>query len=124
MALPRPTDGHPTARGVSVVYFVRAGDFVKVGITTDLHRRLATLRTSNPHEVELLGVVLGGADRERHVHDALSSFHYRREWFRADPDLLTAVLGFIAQEAPRIEEDMIERTRAVLRAADEEQARS
>ena len=73
---------HEVKRGnrePTVVYYARIGDYIKIGYTTRLRNRLATLRVD-----ELLAVEPGGADleSERHQQFARERIDLRRENFR------------------------------------------
>ena len=78
-------EGFGDPKGV-IVYFVQAGDAVKIGKTTckELPKRMGSLQTGNPHKLELLGAVAG--DRERELHDLLKDCKgdCRGEWFPVD----------------------------------------
>lgn len=74
-----------------MVYFVQAKTEdapIKIGITWDLAHRIGNLRTASPYEIELLGTVLGGKDRERAIHARFAHLRIRGEWFRSEPELL------------------------------------
>lgn len=64
-------------RKVSVVYYMRIGDRVKIGTTTNLHKRMASIGPE-----ELLATEPGWYDLEEQRH--LQFAHYRTsgEWFR------------------------------------------
>jgi hypothetical protein len=85
-----PDEDLPRPR-VDVVYYIRFGDRMKIGTTSNLRQRMARLW----HE-ELVAIERGGRDRERARH---TQFAARRlgtsEWFELAPELLahTAVLG-------------------------------
>jgi ribosomal protein S27AE len=68
----------------SVVYYIRFGDRIKIGTTTSLNSRLASL----PHD-EILLVEPGSYDLERHLHRRFNRYLVAgREWFEAAPELL------------------------------------
>lgn len=69
-----------------VVYFIRFGDRVKIGFTTNLAGRLADL----PHD-EVLGTVPGAMADERRCHAAFAHLRVTGEWFRAEPELLSFI---------------------------------
>ena len=75
---PGPTEPQQPS---SVVYFVKSGDFVKIGRTSNFTDRLAKLQVGTPHPLEVLHVVKGGSKREAEIHRALQGYHYRGEWF-------------------------------------------
>jgi hypothetical protein len=100
---PRKDVSHPPREGV---YFVRWGNFVKVGTAADVELRRRAIEGSIPTgEVEGLGFIhfrSGGMLRtmsrwyhEGRIHDALRSEHERGEWFRDSP----ALRRFIAKYA-------------------------
>lgn len=68
-----------------VVYFVRAGEFVKIGFTTGCpFERMAALQTANPVRLELMGTCPGGRCVEQLLHQNLSHARTEGEWFRLD----------------------------------------
>lgn len=68
----------------SVVYFIRAGDFIKIGTTTDLKSRMQTIRTHCPFDLELLHTIPGSVNTEMRVQSRFRKLHVRGEWFRDD----------------------------------------
>lgn len=77
------------------IYFARCGDFIKIGFTTSINTRFEAFRTANPHSPELLGAMPGDLSTERKLHAKFAAFRHRREWFRADPDLLSKIAEII-----------------------------
>lgn len=83
-----------------LMYVIReAGtSYVKVGITNDVSRRLRTLQTANPHELELVYLFSGAPgvikSYEKIVHKSLKSMdrHIHGEWFFIHPGELEDVL--------------------------------
>lgn len=68
----------PTGR---VVYFIQRGNYVKVGFTDDVARRLQQLASSSPETVVLLTTVPGGRCLEAALHDAFRELRVSGEWF-------------------------------------------
>lgn len=68
-----------------VVYYIRFGDRIKIGHTTNLYLRLAVL----PHD-ELLAIEPGPLDLERMRQRQFAEHRIsaKGEWFRVHPDLL------------------------------------
>lgn len=61
------------------VYYVKNGDQIKIGFTTNLSQRLRQY----PPNVEILGVEYGDEDLEKQRHEQFSAYlAYGREWFR------------------------------------------
>lgn len=75
------------------VYFVQAGDAVKIGMSKDIPGRLRALRTMSPLPLELLGVIPGGRGEEAELHRAWAGHRLHGEWFKASPDLLGHIAG-------------------------------
>lgn len=67
-------------------YFLRLGDWVKIGHTRDLRRR----RREVPHD-ELLATIPGGQETERDWHRRFDYLRRQGEWFTATPELLEAI---------------------------------
>lgn len=89
------------------VYVARMGDFVKIGRSQSVRKRLRQLETCQPgtlvpdgaigHPVTLVGTfecVFGGASAlERALHDAFAEQRDVGEWFRVDERLKTWCAG-------------------------------
>lgn len=77
------------------IYFVLNYDSeaIKIGIAKNVKRRLASLQTSSPSELKLLGTIktksVNDARKlEQSLHETFSKHHIRGEWFKADVELL------------------------------------
>lgn len=82
-----------------VVYCASAvgAQLVKIGFTAgDPERRIASLQTSCPHEIELIKVRKGGSTEEKRLHDLLKDHRRSGEWF----DFNEAVMAAIFSELP------------------------
>lgn len=66
-----------------VVYFMRSGELIKIGTSSNLRTRLNTLQPE-----EYLGCVAGSYPEEKQAHHAWKHLRVRGEWFRATPELL------------------------------------
>lgn len=76
-----------------MLYFIRSGQYVKIGISEAPQRRIASIQTSNPDELEVLAVVEGGAQLEAEMHRRFAALHYRGEWFRDDTTIRQVIAG-------------------------------
>ena len=65
----------------------RVGCSVKIGITTNLASRLKAIQTSQPREMLVLAVELGGQSIECDRHRYFQRCHERGEWYRIDEEL-------------------------------------
>jgi hypothetical protein len=79
-------------RAVRLVYFIQGErtKLVKIGVTDDIERRMATLRLMSPDKLTLIGVVVckksGGM--ERALHDRYAEARAHGEWFYPVPNLM------------------------------------
>lgn len=75
-----------------VVYFVRSGDAVKIGFTTDLESRVKAFRTASPEEFDVWMTIEGSARLERYFHRMFAGDRIRNEWFKVS----SAILDYVA----------------------------
>jgi predicted transcriptional regulator of viral defense system len=84
-----------------VVYFVQQGEDgpIKIGTTTFavLDGRLKQLQTASPYPLRLLGVVAGGHDVERRIHERFTTCRLEGEWFSAEHDLMEFIADNVRQ---------------------------
>lgn len=73
------------------VYFIQNefGD-VKIGFSKEPVKRLSELQSGTPGDLELIRVIDGERPTEKWLHDRFSDLHINREWFRFDPEMMTA----------------------------------
>ena len=86
------------------VYFLRCGDFVKVGFSLKPNLRLNALRTATPHGSELMALLPGTPEQEKLAHRALQSVHHVREWFRNGQEVADLIKNGIPRKAVRVSE--------------------
>lgn len=89
-----PSAYQPDSDAGEWVYFLRAGDFVKIGYTTDLASRLKRLQTGSPHELRLLVLLPGTKYDEATFHRRFGSLRAHGEWFKLDG----ALLDFLSEQ--------------------------
>lgn len=80
----------------SRVYFLRCGEFIKIGTTTNLTNRLASIQKSGgvlmPHgldyrRTELVAAIHGDQRQERDLHKQFAHLRHTGEWFTEAPEL-------------------------------------
>lgn len=87
-----PRDPEPVPREpLRQVYFIRGGEFVKIGIAQDAEERLNAIQTTSPFPLSLLGWVPGRLADEARIHEELSDYRAHGEWFRATPEVLETI---------------------------------
>lgn len=93
-APPRPkaprTYKTPPQKGVYVVGF---GQYVKIGISTNISDRIASLQTAMPEKLELYAVLDGWAAEEMALHRRFVQYHAIGEWFRRAGELAEWIDG-------------------------------
>jgi hypothetical protein len=69
---------------IPLVYFAAHGGLIKIGVSTDVPARLATIHTELrlSGEFELIGTMPGGYRLETKVHRCLRGHRETGEWFR------------------------------------------
>lgn len=82
------TQGCSRAVRAGGIYFIRAGDRIKIGFSTNPFDRFKQLQTSSPVDLELLAYLPGTFDDERDLHCLFATCHVRGEWFLNDPTIL------------------------------------
>ena len=69
-------------KGQDDLYFIKQGNYVKIGVTNDIDRRLKDLQSSNPNPLELLYSGIGEGKDEQLWHNVFAHRHHRGEWFK------------------------------------------
>lgn len=85
----------------TLIYFVKCGDFVKVGISNpqSLLGRLETLQTGSPTTYEVLGTIPGDHADEVALHRRFAHLRARGEWFRMTPELVEYLADALRETA-------------------------
>jgi hypothetical protein len=78
--------------GMGIIYLVEAvgSGLAKIGWTTDLETRVASLQTSSPHILAVLATRLGPISAERSLHEQFASLRVHGEWFRLTEEVRSA----------------------------------
>ena len=63
------------------VYFMKAGDRVKIGFSVNPRKRAEALQTGVAETIEILCTIPGGARVEKHFHARFKDERIGREWF-------------------------------------------
>lgn len=85
-------------RDLEYVYFVRGGDWVKIGRSTDVIARVRDLQTTSPLDLRIAVIVHGDNRLESRLHRRFASLHIRGEWFRCEPPLSSLIEEMIATD--------------------------
>lgn len=85
----------PTAKPTGFVYFIRLGDLVKIGYTSNARKRFYALQPS-----EVLHMEPGTMADEQRCHLAFRHLRVEGELFRPEPDLLTFIADLRRKAEP------------------------
>jgi len=69
------------------VYFMRSGNVVKIGFSTNPRGRVKSLRTARPEASFICKIVKGGPATERKFHERFAAYRQAGEWFDLSGDL-------------------------------------
>jgi hypothetical protein len=83
-----------------MIYFIQDKQYVKIGCTDNLDRRIKELQTATPNKLKLLLVMEGSFDTESTLHFLFASYRYRGEWFRYKDKLKYCIRGCIDTNNP------------------------
>lgn len=73
--------------GPGDIYFVRAGDHVKIGHSNNHQGRLSALQTGHHENLRVVGVVPGSQQDEKKMHKRFAKYRARGEWFKIEGEL-------------------------------------
>jgi hypothetical protein len=89
---PERLDQKLSANPQEIVYFLRAGEFIKIGKSTHSgRRRIAELQTGCPYPISLIAEIQGGLREEAALHRRFAHIRAHGEWFHATTDLLAHI---------------------------------
>lgn len=71
-----------------MIYFIQHTDFIKIGYTKEIHKRLGQLQVSCPVKLKVLGLIQGTYDDEAKYHNMFNHIHSHGEWFSANQELI------------------------------------
>lgn len=64
-----------------MIYFIKANDKVKIGYAEDPSKRIPSIQTSSPYELEVLLILEGNYDLEYKLHKRFNDLRATGEWF-------------------------------------------
>ena len=64
-----------------MIYFIKCGDFVKIGYSKSVEKRLKSLQTANPNQLEIISSFDGNRKEEEHIHYRFRKFKVSGDWF-------------------------------------------
>ncbi len=73
------------------VYFARAGDRIKIGVSRNVAKRLKDVGAHLLEDIVLLGTIVGSDRLERAIHARLKAHRVKNEWFADCPEVRSVV---------------------------------
>jgi hypothetical protein len=76
-----------------MIYFIQQEqtNMVKIGFTSNVKKRLATLQTASAYPLRLLGYCVGGRELEARIHEELALSRVAGEWFNYTEQVYHAI---------------------------------
>lgn len=84
-------------QGKTFIYFMRAGEFIKIGHSRNWRSRMADMQTGSPYTIVPLLVLIGAVKDEKKLHNRFRASHFRGEWFRPS----AAITSFVKENISR-----------------------
>lgn len=85
-----------------MIYFIRSGQYVKIGVSARPWTRLAEFQTGNPEPLEMLAVGPGDYGFESELHRLFGEHRGVGEWFQ-DNGRIRAVVNFMRETFPELQ---------------------
>lgn len=70
-----------------MIYLIQSGNFLKIGYTSDIVKRMKQYNTCNPDYI-LLGITEGNREDEKRLHNKFSKLKHKNEWFYYNDSIL------------------------------------
>jgi len=71
-----------------MVYFLKLNEFVKIGFSDDVLKRISQIQTSSPYKIEVMSVIHGDYDKEKELHKLFKQYRASGEWFYLSEEIL------------------------------------
>jgi hypothetical protein len=79
------------------IYFVRSGEFIKIGQSKRWKHRVANMQIGSPHTIITLLVLIAEPKLESKLHNWFRADHFRGEWFHSGPAILAYVREHLSE---------------------------
>ena len=74
-----------------MIYFLKANDKIKIGYADDPSKRIPSIQTSSPFELEVLLIIDGNYDKERELYKKFQKHRTQGEWFDLEGPIQTFI---------------------------------
>ncbi len=78
------------------LYIVSCGEYVKIGSTDNIIKRLNTMKVGNPYPIILEYHCIGFGYMEPKLHTLYAEYHHQGEWFLRSPQDILNSSAFIS----------------------------
>lgn len=75
----------------TLIYFMRAGEFIKIGRAKNWRSRLSHMQTGSPYTIQPLLIIPGDCEMEIKLHARFYRDRFRGEWFHSSPAILAYI---------------------------------
>jgi len=79
------------------IYFVRSGEFIKIGQSKRWKARVTNMQIGSPHTIIVMLVMVGDVKLEKKLHNRFRADHFRGEWFHSGPALLAYIREHLSE---------------------------
>ena len=85
-----------------MIYVIQAGEAgpVKIGVASDVRKRVGSLQTASPAPLSILHVFEGEEAEERALHRRFAAYRQSGEWFAPVPEIVAGDFGLPAAAKP------------------------
>lgn len=84
---PKTLETMPVPDGYLIYFILAHSRYVKIGVTTDLPKRLLDLQAANPEPLTVLATMPGGFEHEGFLHSRFIDQRRQGEWFTLSAEL-------------------------------------
>lgn len=81
------------SEGKTFIYFMRAGEFVKIGRSKNWRYRMSGMQVGSPYTIVPLLVLIGDESEEQRLHHRFRESRFRGEWFRLSDAIREYIKG-------------------------------
>jgi len=74
-----------------MIYFIKQAEFVKIGCTNNIFKRLSSLQVGSPLKLDILGLISGGKNEEKALHEKYREYNSNGEWFYLTEEIMNHV---------------------------------
>ena len=79
------------------IYFVRSGEFIKIGQSKRWKTRIEGMQVGSPHTIIVLLVLKADPKLENKLHNWFRTDHFRGEWFHSGPAILAYIREHLSE---------------------------